>query len=85
MEHTGKENRADSLSSGCFTYITVSLMAQTVKNLRAMQEMLVQSLGRQDLLEEEMATHSDILAWRIPQTEEPGGLQSMGWQRVGHD
>ena len=50
-----------------------------------MREMLVQSLGQQDLLEEEMATHSNILAWRIPQTVEPGGLQSMGLQRVGHD
>ena len=85
MENTGKENRADSLSGGCFTYITISLMAQTVKNLPAMREMLVQSLGQQDLLEEEMATHSNILAWRIPQTVEPGGLQSMGLQRVGHD
>ena len=50
-----------------------------------MQEMLVQSLGQEDPLEEEMATHSSILAWRIPWTEEPGGLQSMGSQRVRHD
>ena len=56
-----------------------------VKNLPAKQEMWVQSLGREDPLEEEMATHSSILAWRIPWTEEPGGLQSMGSQRVGHD
>ena len=48
-------------------------------------EMQVQSLGREDPLEEEMATHSSIPAWRIPWTEEPGGLQSMGSQRVGHD
>ena len=48
------------------------------------QEMWVQSLGGKDPLEEEMATHSRILAWRIPLTEEPGGLQSMGLQRVGH-
>ena len=57
-----------------------------VKNLPAMQEaqeMWVQSLGREDPLEKEMATHSSILAWRIPWTEEPGGLQSMGSQRVG--
>ena len=47
--------------------------------------MKVQSLGREDALEESMATHSNILAWRIPWTEEPGGLQSMGSQRVGHD
>ena len=56
-----------------------------VNNLPAKQEMWVQSLGREDPLEEEMATHSSILAWRIPWTEEPGGLQSMGSQRVGHD
>ena len=59
-------------------------MAQTVKNLPAMQEMLVQSPGQEDPLEEGMATHSSILAWRIPWAEEPGGLQSMGSQRVGH-
>ena len=53
-----------------------------VKNLPAMQEMWVQSLGREDPLEKEMATHSSNLAWRIPCTEEPGGLQSMGSQRV---
>ena len=50
-----------------------------------MQETLVQSLGQEDSLEEEMATHSNILAWRIPRTEEPGGLQSMGSRRVGRD
>ena len=53
-------------------------MAQKVKNLPAKQETLVQSLGREDPLEKEIATHSSILAWRIPWTEEPGGLQSMG-------
>ena len=58
-------------------------MAQTVKNLLAMQETWVQSLGWKDFLEKEMATHSNILAWRIPQREEPGRLQSMGSQRVG--
>ena len=56
-----------------------------VKNLPAMQEMWVQSLSWEDPLEEGMATHSRILAWRIPWTEEPGGLQSMGLQRVRHD
>ena len=56
-----------------------------VKNLPAMQETQVQSLGREDPLEEGMATYSSILAWRIPWTEEPGGLQSMGLHRVGHD
>ena len=63
-------------------------MAQQVKNLPAMQdtqEALVESLGWEDPLEEEMAAHSSILAWEIPWTEEPGGLQSMGSQRVGHD
>ena len=60
-------------------------MAQTVKRLPTMQETWVQSLGREDLLEKEMATHSSILAWKIPWTEEPGRLQSMGSQRVGHD
>ena len=53
-------------------------MAETVKNLSAMQETWVQSLGWEDLLEEGVATHSSILAWRIPWTEEPGGLQYMG-------
>ena len=56
-----------------------------VKNLPAMQETQVRSLGREDPLEEEMATHSSILAWEIPWMEEPGGLQSMGLQRVGHN
>ena len=60
-------------------------MAQTAKNLPAMREAWVQSLGQEDPLEEGMATHSIILAWRIPWTEEPGGLQSMGSQRVRHD
>ena len=56
-----------------------------VKNLPAMQETQVQSLGWEGSLEKGMATHSNILAWRIPWTEEPGGLQAMGSQRVGHD
>ena len=60
-------------------------MAQTVKRLPTMQETWVQSLGREDLLEKEMATHSSILARKIPWAEEPGRLQSMGSQRVGHD
>ena len=60
-------------------------MAQSVKNLPAMRETWVQFLGREDLLEEGMATHSSVLAWRIPWTEEPGGLQSVGSQRVGQD
>ena len=60
-------------------------MAQRVKNLPAIQETHVQSLGQEDPLEEGMATHSSILVWRIPRTEEPNGLYSMGLQRVGHD
>ena len=59
-------------------------MAQTAKNLLAMQEMWVQSLGWEDPLEKGKATNSSILAWRIPWTEEPGRLQSMGSQRVEH-
>ena len=60
-------------------------MAQTVKNLPAMQETWVRNLGWEDPLEKEMATHSSILAWGIPWTEEPGWLQSLGLQRVEHD
>ena len=60
-------------------------MAQTVKNPPAMLVTRVPFLGREDSLEEGMATHSRILAWRIPWTEEPGGLQSLGLQRAGHD
>ena len=59
-------------------------MAQMVKNLPTMQEIWVQSLGWKDPLQKEMATHSSILAWRVPRTEEPGGLH-IGSQRVGHD
>ena len=61
------------------------LVAQTVEHLPTMQETRVRSLGREDPLDKEMATHSSIHAWKIPWTEEPGGLQSMGLQRVGHD
>ena len=62
-----------------------SLVAQTVKRLPTMWETWVQSLGWEDLLEKEMAIHSSILAGKIPGKEEPGGLQSMGLQRVGYD
>ena len=65
-------------------YIWASLVAQTVKCLTAMRETQVQSLGQDYPLEEEMATHSSTLAWRILWTEEPGGLQFMGSQRVEH-
>ena len=60
-------------------------MVQTVKRLSPMLETWVRSLGLEDPLEKEMATYSSILAWKIPWTEEPGRLQSMGSQRVGHD
>ena len=60
-------------------------MAQMVKRLPTMWETWVQSLGREDPLEKEMATHSSMLAWKIPRTEESGRLQSIGSQRVGHD
>ena len=62
-----------------------SLVAQMVKRLPAMQETWVRSLGQEDPLEKEMATHSSIFAWKIPKTEETGRLQSIGSQRVGHD
>ena len=62
-----------------------SLLYVNYTSVPAMWETWVRSLGREDPLEKEMATHSGILAWRIPWTEEPGGLQSTGSQRVGHD
>ena len=63
----------------------VSLVAQTVKNLPAMWETWIPSLGWEDPLEKEMTTHSSFLVWKMPWKEEPGGLQSMGSQRVGHN
>ena len=70
----------------CVQYETgVSLVVQIVKNLHAMQETQVQSLGQEDPLEKGMATNSSTLAWRIPWTEEPGELQFMGLQRFRHD
>ena len=65
--------------------MTTSLIAQRLKRLTAMWETWVRSLGWEDVLEKEMATHSSILAWKIPWIEEPGRLQSMGSERVGHD
>ena len=65
--------------------VWASLVAQTVKRLPAILEAWVQSLGQEVSLEKEMTTHSSILAWKIPSTEEPGGLWSTGSQRVGHD
>ena len=66
-------------------YSWAFLVAQMVKNQPAVQETWVLTLGQEDPLEKGMATYSSILAWRIPQTKEPGGLQSMGSQRTGHD
>ena len=68
-----------------FQYSWASLVAQTVKNLPAMRQTWVGSLGWEDPLDKGPASHSSILAWRIPWTEEPGSLQSMGFQRVRHD
>ena len=68
-----------------WVYVRASLVAQTVKKWPAMRETQIRSLGQEDPLEKGMATHSSILFWRIPWTEEPGGLQSMGSQRAGHD
>ena len=65
--------------------IRTSLVAQTVKRLSTMREILVRSLGWEDTLEKEMATHSSTVAWKIPWTEEPDRLQSMGVQRAGHN
>ena len=72
-------------SKGELCLLWGSLLAQTVKSLPAVRETWARSLGGEDPLEKEMATHSNILAWRIPWTEEPGRLWSMGSQRVGHD
>ena len=69
----------------CALISVTSLVAQTVKRLPIMRETQVQSLGWEDLLEKEMATHSSTLAWKIPWTEDPGRLQSMGSRRVGHN
>ena len=74
-----------SLFVKLFSILQAFLVAQTVKNLPVMQETRVRLLGQKDPLENGMATNSSILAWRIPWTEEPGGLQSMGSHRVGHD
>ena len=63
----------------------VEPLAQTVKRLSTMREIRVRSLGQEDPLEKEMAIHSSTIAWKIPRTEEPGRLQSMGSQRVGHN
>ena len=91
------QNKATS-SPGIFTFMKKSVKrressievrpqvaVQEVKNLPAVQETCVWSLGQEDPLEKGMAAHSSVLVWRFPWVEEPGGLQSMGWQKVGHD
>ena len=85
QSQTQLKRLSSSSSSSRLFYSRASLVAQRLKRLPPMWETQVQSLGREDPLEEEMATHSSVLAWRIPWTGEPGGLQSMGSQRVGHD
>ena len=81
----GKSLRGCSPKIGWHPRLWASLIAQSVKNLPAMQETVVLSLGREEILEKEMATHSSILAWKIPWMAEHCRLQSMGSQRVGHD
>ena len=80
-----EEKKAVSTLLGLGTSLNEELVAQMVKNLPAMQETWDQSLGQEDPLKKGMATHSSILVWRIPGTEEPGRLQSTGSQRVRHD
>ena len=81
---TQSRTRLKRLSSSS-SILWASLLAQTLKNPPAMQDTQVQSFGWEDRLEKGMATHSNILVWTIPCTEEPGGLQSMGLQRVGYN
>ena len=76
---TNKKNNA------CILYAVSSSLVAQIKNPPAMWETLVQYLGKEDFLEKGMTTHSNIPAWRIPWTEQPGGLQSIVSQRVGHD
>ena len=74
-----------SFNTNIYWHLGASPVAQRVKRLPTMRETWVRSLGQEDPLEKEMATHSSILAWKIPWTEKPGRLQSMGSQRVRHD
>ena len=85
LHQTSRKGHPEGLWSGWGIISSISLVAQTVENLPTMQETQVQSLGWEDPLEKGMATHSSILSWRIPWTEEPGSLQSMELQSVGHD
>ena len=83
--YSGPHDGSEAEKAGHCDDVLSSLVAQMVKNLPAVQETQVRSLDRGNPLEKEMATHSSILAWRIPGSEEPGGLQSMGSQGDGHD
>ena len=85
MDFPGSSDSKESTCNAGDTSLIPYLVAQRVKHLPAMQESWVWSLGGEDLLEKEMATHSSILAWKTPRTEKPGRLQFMGLQRVGHD
>ena len=88
MGHVGAHNKPPPnvlLLHGGYFELRASLVAKTVKNLPPMQETQVRSLGQEDPLEKEMATQINIFAWKIPRTEEPGGLQSVALQIVGHD
>ena len=80
-----QSERQKKISHPIFSERYPSLVVQTVKRLSTMQESRVRSLGREDPLEKEMAIHSGTIAWKIPWTEEPGRLQSMGSKRVGHN
>ena len=82
---TKSRTRLSDFTHSLSLVLEASLIVQMGKNLPAMQETHVQSLGQKDPLERGMTTHSSILAWRIPWTEKPGRLQSTGSQRVGHD
>ena len=83
--HQFKSPKCHHLNYLIQIWVRTSLVAQIVKHLSTMQETWVQSLGWEDPLEKEMAIHSSTIAWKIPWTEEPGSLQSMGLQRVGHN
>ena len=82
---SASEEFSSEVLSSQWSFTTTNPGAQTVKNPPKIQETQVQSLGWEDPLEKGMVTHSSILSWRIPQTEEPGGLQSVESQRVRHD
>ena len=85
VQFLGREDSPGEGRGYALQYSWASLAAQLVKNSPAMQEILVQFLGGEDPLKKEQATHSSVLAWRIPGAAEPGGLPSMGSHRVGHN